>query len=147
MQMGQEDWILVSAEQRTSDGVWSCQGCDGPLLSLNPLQVYRPVQNRGWFYWLLLTRKWVFNCCSTWFLIYEREEEMHPKMCIQIKYSRFVMKYSVSLAFLWVTLPVELLLRKEAGCFNEPLGSFSQPFKLCLFCLVTFHFLSVMDLS
>lgn len=58
---------------------------------------------------------------------------MHPKMCIQMKYSRLLMKYSVSLEFLWATLPVELLLRREAGCFNEPLGSLSQPFKLCLF--------------
>lgn len=43
------------------------------------------------------------------------------------------MKYSVSLALLWVTPAVELLLRKEAECFNEPLGSFSQPFKIWMF--------------
>lgn len=57
---------------------------------------------------------------------------MHPKMHIQMKYSRFVMKYSVSLPFLWVTLPVGLLFRREAGGFNEALGSMGQPSIPCL---------------
>lgn len=65
--------------------------------------------------------------------MYEGKKEMHPKMCIQMKYSGLLMKYSVSLEFLWVAVPEELLLRKEAGCFNEPLGSLNQPFKPCLF--------------
>lgn len=39
---------------------------------------------------------------------------MHPKMCIQMKYSRPLMKYSVSLEFLWAALPVQLLLRRGA---------------------------------
>lgn len=75
----------------------------------------------------------VLNCCIALLLMYERKEEIHLKMCMQMKYSRLLMKYSVSSEFLWVTLPVELLLGTEAGCFNEPLGSLSQPSKLCLF--------------
>lgn len=34
-------------------------------------------------------------------------------MCIQIKYSRLLMKYSVSLEFLWATHALELLSREE----------------------------------
>lgn len=65
----------------------------------------------------------IFQACSSyadvclivaaaWFLMYERKEEMHPKMCIQMKYSKLLMKYSVSLEFLWATPPAEPLLRK-----------------------------------
>lgn len=48
-----------------------------------------------------------------------------------MKYSRLLMKYSVSLEFLRATLPMELLLRRKARCFNEPLGSFLN--SACLF--------------
>lgn len=60
-------------------------------------------------------------------------------MCIQMKYSRLVMKYSVSLEFLSVTLPIEMLSGREAGCFNEPLGNHSPLNSAYLFsCLFFF---------
>lgn len=61
------------------------------------------------------------------------------------------MKYSVSLEFLWATVPVELLLRKkekEAGCFNEMQGSLRQSSKLSHPCLFSGLFsLSAVDVS
>lgn len=77
----------------------------------------------------------VFNCCSTYFPVYEREEEMHPMMCIQMKYSRILMKYSVSLEFLWASHPVELLSREErqAALMSLWAASASPLNSACLF--------------
>lgn len=73
------------------------------------------------------------NCCISRFLMYEGKEEMHLRMCIQMKYSRLLMKYSVSLAFLWATPPVELLLRKEAASVSLQAASASRLNSACLF--------------
>lgn len=72
------------------------------------------------------------NCCSIQFLIHEMKEEMHPKMLYSNKIfkasNEIFCKFGASMA----TLPVEPLLRKEAGCFNAPTASLRQPAHICL---------------
>lgn len=83
------------------------------------------------FYRLFIC-KWALNCCSIWFLIHEEKEETHPKMLYSNKIFKAFNKIFCTFGVSMATLSAELLLRKEAGCFNEPTGSVRQPAHICL---------------
>lgn len=75
----------------------------------------------------------VFNCCCSSFLIHESEREMHLNMCIQIKYSRLLMKYSVSLGFLWLREWSWFEEERKATLMSIWADSFSPLNSACLF--------------
>lgn len=83
-------------------------------------------------FYRLFIPKWPLNCCGIQFLIHEEKEETHPKMSYFNKIfkvsNKIFFKFGISMA----TLPAELLLGKEAVCFNEPTGSLLQPAHVCL---------------
>lgn len=105
---------------RYADSLQGDLGISGPGLGL------------GADFYRLFVCKLALNCCSIRFLIHEEKEEVHPKMLYSNKIfkasNEIFCKFGASMA----TLPAELLLRKEASCFNEPTGSLRRPAHICL---------------
>lgn len=138
-QAGRESWMLVSMGHRMSDRAWSSQGCNERYemywraswwaSMLHPsLGIYRILQAP--FHMQMS----VFNCCSAEFPTYERKrgnasEDVYSNEIFKGPNEIFC-QFGVSMGD---SSSGAAFKRSEAGCFNDPLGSLSQPSKLCLF--------------